>query len=661
MTADCLKLTSYFGERHRSGGSFTADALIELYGRHEIAASILLRGTEGFGLKHHLRTDRSLTLSEDLPLIAIAVDTRSRIETVLAPTVQLNRTGLVTLERARLLTDVTGPGWSAEDHEAAKLTIYLGRQERVDRVPAFIAVCDLLHRRGIDGATALLGVDGTAHGRRERAAFFSRNAEVPMMVIAVGSGERIGSILPELGALLQRPLLTLERVRICKRDGLLLATPPELPGADDHGMALWHKLMVYTSEAVQYHGEPIHRAIVRRLRSAGLSGATTQRGIWGFHGDHPPHGDRLLQLGRHVPAVTIVIDTPERISAAFAVIDELTSERGLVTSETIPALRASAGDRQRGGTRLATHHLPPTPDPLSSGGSVYLRAGQSGSVNRGGRWPNSAATASAWFGRPMRAPISCCSAAKPVSKSTRPARSSSRLAARMASGLRPAMLRASSRAAWRGSGSTLVARPSATASSPRTTRPEKVSSLATSRPTSSGSSWLPVMSGTRPHLISSTDIRASGATMRMSAPSAICRPPPSALPVTAAMTGTGISVQTYAARCPVARAGPWPGGRSTRALSRSPSRIAANEPKSRPAQKSGPSPDSTTARTPGSDLSRSPAVTRPANIAPSRALRLSGRASRTSATPLVISTVTRCSVITAPSHTSRSCSLTQAG
>ena len=67
------------------------------------------------------------------------------------------------------------------------------------RVPAFVAVCDLLHRRGIAGATALLGVDGTAHGRRERAAFFSRNAGTPMMVIAVGSGERIGRVLPELG------------------------------------------------------------------------------------------------------------------------------------------------------------------------------------------------------------------------------------------------------------------------------------------------------------------------------------------------------------------------------------------------------------------------------------------------------------------------------
>jgi PII-like signaling protein len=323
------KLTSYFGERHRRGGTFVADALLELYGRHEIAASILLRGTEGFGLKHHLRTDRSLTLSEDLPLVAVAVDTRPRIEAVLGPALALNPTGLVTLEGARLLADtgVAGPD------EETKLTVYLGRQERVYRVPAFVAVCDLLHRRGVDGATALLGVDGTAHGRRQRAAFFSRNAEVPMMIIAVGAGEQISRVLPELGALLRRPLLTLERVRVCKRDGRCLALP-----LGPLGDGRWQKLMVYTSEAVKHQGRPVHRAIVRRLRSAGISGATTLRGIWGFHGDHAPHGDRLLQLGRHVPVVTIVIDTPERIATAYAIIDELTSERGLVTCETISRL-----------------------------------------------------------------------------------------------------------------------------------------------------------------------------------------------------------------------------------------------------------------------------------------------------------------------------------
>ena len=50
-----------------------------------------------------------------------------------------------------------------------------------------------------------------------------------MMVIAVGSAGRIGSVLPELGALLQRPLLTLERVRLCKRDGPCSPPLPSCP------------------------------------------------------------------------------------------------------------------------------------------------------------------------------------------------------------------------------------------------------------------------------------------------------------------------------------------------------------------------------------------------------------------------------------------------
>jgi PII-like signaling protein len=363
VNEDALKLTSYFGERQRTADNgFAADALLDLYGRHSIATSILLRGVEGYGARQHLRTDRSLTMSDDLPLIAVAVDTRPRIEGLLESTSALLRSGLVTLERARLLTgDIESPRPGEGPDDETKLTVYLGRQERVDRVPAFVAVCDLLHRRGIAGATALVGVDGTAHGRRERAAFFSRNAGTPMMVIAVGSGSRIAQVLPELGGLLRRPLLTLERVRICKRDGVLLCRPPSRSQSAPPGdaarrpaqMHLARKLMVYTSEAALFDGQPIHRAIVRRLRAAGIGGATTQRGTWGFHGDHLPHGDRLFQLGRHVPAVTIVIDTPERIATAFDVIDDLTAEQGLVTCETVPASGPVGGGRTAAGLPAA--------------------------------------------------------------------------------------------------------------------------------------------------------------------------------------------------------------------------------------------------------------------------------------------------------------------
>jgi PII-like signaling protein len=113
----------------------------------------------------------------------------------------------------------------------------------------------------------LLGVDGTAHGVRQRVRFFGRNAGVPLMIISVGAG------------------------------------------------------------------------------------ATALRGIWGYHGDHPPHGDRLLAVRRRVPVLTVVVDTPAKIRSWFEIVDELTDQPGLVTCEMVPAFRA--GER-RGGLRLSS-------------------------------------------------------------------------------------------------------------------------------------------------------------------------------------------------------------------------------------------------------------------------------------------------------------------
>jgi PII-like signaling protein len=356
VTEDCLKLTTYFGERHRIDGHFLADAQVDLFGRHGVAGSILLRGVEGFGLKHHMRSDRLLSLSEDLPVVSVAIDTRPRVEAVLDELRTVQQTGLITLERARMLRGEIGPVVLPEDlHEATKLTIYIGRRERVGRVPAFVAVCDLLHRHGIAGASALLGVDGTRHGDRKRARFFAGNVDVPMMIIAVGAGERIGRVLPELGALLTRPLITLERVRVCKRDGQLVDSPHAFPATDSHGMAMWQKLMIYTSEGSLSDGRPVHRAIVQELRRSGARGATAIRGVWGFAGSRRPHGDRLFQLGRRVPVLTIVIDSPERIPASFSIIDDLTREHGVVTSEMVPALTTMTGTTRHGGLRLARH------------------------------------------------------------------------------------------------------------------------------------------------------------------------------------------------------------------------------------------------------------------------------------------------------------------
>ncbi|HJT96581.1 MAG TPA: DUF190 domain-containing protein [Mycobacterium sp.] len=333
MTDDYLKLTVYVAERLRTENRFLADALLDLYGRNAVATSVVLRGIASFGPHHQLRSDQSLSMSEDPPIAVAAVDTAETIAGIAGQVVAMTTRGLITLERATLSR--TSPALP----DTAKLTVYLGRQERAAGVPAHRAVCDVLHRNGFAGAAVFLGVDGTKDGQRRRARFFSRNSDVPVMMIAVGTGRQVDTATPEIASLLRDPLMTVERIQLCKREGEVLTRPTALPPTDEDGRALWQKLMIYTSEDALYDGIPVHRAIVRQLRdSRAASGATVLRGIWGFHGDHKPHGDKLIQLARGVPVTTVVVDSPERIAASFDIVDRLTGRHGLVTSELVPAL-----------------------------------------------------------------------------------------------------------------------------------------------------------------------------------------------------------------------------------------------------------------------------------------------------------------------------------
>ncbi len=343
--AEALKLVFYFGEHDRHEGRFLADAILDLFERRGLATSILLRGAEGFGGGRRLQTDRLLSLSEDLPLVAVAVDSRERIEAVAPELRKIAGDGLLTLERARFAAD--GHRAIDEPHEEVKLTVYVGRRQRLGGAPAHVAVVAALHRHGVAGAAVLLGIDGTVRGERRRASFLSANAGVPAMVLAVGERERVAAALEEIESTPEPPPATLEAIRVCKRDGRSLARPRPAP-AGDAAESIWTKLMVYCSERSEHDGRALHLELIRRLRAEGAAGATALRGVWGYHGDHDPHGDRLLALRRHVPVVTVVVDTPARSARWFEIADELTAETGLLTAETVHAASAlRCEDRDR--------------------------------------------------------------------------------------------------------------------------------------------------------------------------------------------------------------------------------------------------------------------------------------------------------------------------
>ena len=299
----------------------------------------MLRGIAGLGPANIARSDRSLSLSEDSPVSIAAVDTPDRISSLAGDVAAMIDRGMITVQRGHV-----GQGPTPALRGDVRLSLYLGRRQRIAGAPGYVAVCDALHRLGFTAAEVLLGVDGTVAGQRRTARFFSRNAEVPLVVVGVGSGARAATALDELRALVREPLFTVEPVLVCKSRGEALAVPGDVTGPEP-----FRRLTVRTAEDTHHEGRPIHRALIQRLKDYGhSSGATVLRGIWGFHGGEDPHGDRFPQLTRHVPVSTVIVGTAANITDIYPIVDELTGRDGLVMCEAVPGMVTRHGDQSVG-------------------------------------------------------------------------------------------------------------------------------------------------------------------------------------------------------------------------------------------------------------------------------------------------------------------------
>jgi PII-like signaling protein len=246
---------------------------------------------------------------------------------------------LTTMERASIATGDALDGLSLPDPAGGevKLTVYGGRSPRAGREPGYGLAVDALHASGATGATVLLGVDGTLHGERRRARFFARNAGVPVMLLAIGGPAAIDAALPRVISLIEAPVVTIERVQVCKSAGRLLAPPLAVPDHDTDGLPVWQQVTVYCEERDQHDRRPLPVQLVRELAEAGGAGVTMLRGIRGFYGDGEPFAERLLSIRRGGAVMVIAIDTPTNVRRWWPVVDEVTAESGLVTSELVPA------------------------------------------------------------------------------------------------------------------------------------------------------------------------------------------------------------------------------------------------------------------------------------------------------------------------------------
>jgi len=103
-------------------------------------------------------------------------------------------------------------------------------------------------------------------------------------------------------------------------------------------------LRIFVGEEDTYEGRPLFEAIVEMARQRKLAGATALRGPGGFGRSRYVRTEFNVDAGSKVPMVVEIVDHAEKIDAFLPLVEHMV-ESGLVTLESVRALRYIAGQR----------------------------------------------------------------------------------------------------------------------------------------------------------------------------------------------------------------------------------------------------------------------------------------------------------------------------
>lgn len=110
LTGRQQRLTVYIGEADRHGHTPLATEIVQRAHAAGLAGATVFRGVEGFGASNHIHTTRILTLSNDLPMVVVIVDSPESIAAFLPQLEELVTEGLVTLEDVEVVRYVGRTG-----------------------------------------------------------------------------------------------------------------------------------------------------------------------------------------------------------------------------------------------------------------------------------------------------------------------------------------------------------------------------------------------------------------------------------------------------------------------------------------------------------------------------------------------------------------------
>jgi len=107
--------------------------------------------------------------------------------------------------------------------ENTLIRIFIGESDHHDGTPLYMAIVEMLRCEGIAGATVLRGIAG--YGARSvlhTANVLRLSTDLPLIIEAVDTAEKVEMIIPKLDQIIGDGLITLEKVRVIRHSPRLM-------------------------------------------------------------------------------------------------------------------------------------------------------------------------------------------------------------------------------------------------------------------------------------------------------------------------------------------------------------------------------------------------------------------------------------------------------
>jgi PII-like signaling protein len=224
--------------------------------------------------------------------------------------------------------------------KAVKVSIYLSEGSTHHGASTYSSILDFLFFHGVSGATVLKGVAGFgADHHIHSASSVEISDHLPLKIEFIEAREKVDELLGKLEEMAGSGMIELQETTVAKP--AQISSQKSAPMSERVKIEGKAKMMrIFIGESDQWHGKPLHEALVNAMRAHDLAGATVYRGILGYGAHRRVHKEKPLHLSHDCSIMLSVIDTEEKLKAFLPIVDQMVQE-GLVVFSDVDIIKYS--------------------------------------------------------------------------------------------------------------------------------------------------------------------------------------------------------------------------------------------------------------------------------------------------------------------------------